>query len=555
LAQKIQGIFVDPPIAIARLGSSNVPLDAYRWVEANNPRTDGNTVIEPTWSLDINGDGSVTPRKPEKLHLRDGDLIRPVAPFFEIWALMGEDGSPPSSWTEERLTPALLAKFKVDESAVTIQIDAKNRKAASRTRRNDLVFGTFPPLVLTADNHDMHTLFGVSPPKTKRPMIPEGYSIPLGSIQIMQSRPQPSGTGWEDEVNVEVMRFRFTPGRGRFYGPKQATVPRPGFKYAAVEESNGYLDDKAGWFKSSTKAIAEPADTYDIFTSAGTGPSLGVVDDTCEVRVDITLTIRGHHRKGRKSGRKTKARVFETHANIFVGPPDFAPDRRPFLSLADELSDRSADKTQRDNALSDNDLEIWVCDLFERVYETLSLLNLDHFQFIRSMPLRGEELAKKLSKTLTQDSVLQPRNHAMTRKDVLRNPDQKVAFAEPELPLPLWEHAKTRHRALQDIKELQELLYSYPGRFEALIREPFEVREREDASTGDVGRSSMRMPPFMRNSNGFPLTLSTWQYSLLMRWLAQQRPIPAAVRDDPDRKLSKAAKARRDAVLSWLDTP
>jgi hypothetical protein len=547
VTQKIQGIFVDPPIVIARLGSSNVPQDAYRWVEALNPRTDGNTVIDPWWTLDVNSDGSVEPRLSDMVHLRDGDLIRPVAPFLEIWALLGEDGSPPSRWREVPLTPALLKQFGADESAIAIQVDAKNRKVARRTGNNDLVFGTFPPLTVTADDHNMYTLFGVSPPGTKRPMIPEGRSIPLGSVQIMQSRPKASAAGasWVNAVDVEILRFRFTPGRGRFYGPKQASRPLPREAFAAVEKANAFLDDKAGWYDHSTLGIFEPNDTEDTRDpTGGSGPSLGVVDDTCEARIDVTLTLPGTQGRKREADETKKKHKISTHANVFVGPPDFAPDRRPFLSLADELSDRSGDATKRNTVLNPPDLERWVSDLFERIYETLSLFNLDHYQRERSIKLKGDALRPR---PLSGDSISAPRNHAMTKMDALRNENVE---ADPNELLPLSQHAKTQHRALQDIDKLKELLSEFPGRLERLVREPFEVTPGETAD--GAGTSSMRMPPFMRNSSGFPLTLSNWQFQLLMRWVASQRPVPQAVQDDPDRKLSKMAKARRDAVLARL---
>jgi hypothetical protein len=39
MAETIERIFVDPPIAIARLGGSTTPQNAYRWVESANPRS------------------------------------------------------------------------------------------------------------------------------------------------------------------------------------------------------------------------------------------------------------------------------------------------------------------------------------------------------------------------------------------------------------------------------------------------------------------------------------------------------------------------------------
>ena len=94
MADVIQSIFIDPPIAIARVGGSTTPLDAYIWAESPDPRSDGETTIVPTWSLDILPDGSVSPTLPTELRFRDGALIRPVCPFFELWALVGAPPSP-----------------------------------------------------------------------------------------------------------------------------------------------------------------------------------------------------------------------------------------------------------------------------------------------------------------------------------------------------------------------------------------------------------------------------------------------------------------------------
>jgi len=88
MASKIQGLFIDPPIAIARLGASNRPVDCFVWEDAADPHLQ--TVVEPAWTLDVETDGSVWPRMPEQLWFRDGKLISPVAPFFEVWALVKE---------------------------------------------------------------------------------------------------------------------------------------------------------------------------------------------------------------------------------------------------------------------------------------------------------------------------------------------------------------------------------------------------------------------------------------------------------------------------------
>jgi hypothetical protein len=533
MAPTIQALFIDPPIAIARLGGSAAPQDAYCWAEPDNPRSDGNTVIAPWWTLEVLSDATVDPRMPTTIRLRDGDLIRPVAPFLEIWALVGEPGSPRSQWRAEPLTPKLLRKSGIDESRLTIEVDAKNRKAARRRRDDALIFGTFPPVVIKGDDHNVHLLLGTSPPDALNPMIPPGRSIPLGNVQIMRSREQPkSGTvPWANAVDVEVIRFRFTPARGEFYGPGQAAQKGNRLE-VAVDRDNAFLNPEAGWFGERAKPTVQPSDTYDAVT-LNSAVSLGVVDDTCGADVTVTLVL----------PEILKAPLV-ARANVFVGPPDFGPDRRPFLSLADELADRGSDAAERNAALSQKEREAWVRDLFERIYETVSLFNLDHFQRQRSIRLRGARLR---TKPIFDDGVTLPRNHAMTNRDALRNDSYKVSAHSVDEPLPLSEHARTRHLSFQDTDALRELIAEFPDRLQTLIRQPFQVEEDETADG-----STMRMPPFMRNSNAFPLTLAVWQYELLMEWV-KSVSTAKAVRAAPAR-LSEEAESRRRAVLARLDS-
>src|SRR5262249_36107361 len=71
-------------------------------------------------------------------------------------------------------------------------------------------------------------------------------------------------------------------------------------------------------------------------------------------------------------------------ARILASVPDFAPDRRPFLSFADDLADRDLPplpplKAGEDGELEQTEAEI--ADLFERVFETVSQMNLDATRF------------------------------------------------------------------------------------------------------------------------------------------------------------------------------
>jgi hypothetical protein len=530
VAVGIREIFIDPPLAIARLGGSSMPQDAYLWVTAPEPRAGDTTTIAPTWSLAVQQDATVVPVMPTQVTLRDGPLIRPVAPFFEVWARVGRPGSRPASWRDMPLTPALLAQSGGSLSDLVLQIDAKNFKAARRTGNPELGFGTYPPVRIAADQYTPVSLAASSPSGARTPLIPVGKSIPLGLVQMTRSQPQPKqGAEWAPFVNVEVIRFRYTPARGFVYGvpdaakpsaPLPGTIP-PGPFQVAVDPERAFLNPHAGWAGVPANDLVEPSDTYD---GAGPGqrnrPSLGVVDDTCEVRFEAVLNLPG------------RKQALNATAHAFVAPPDFAPDRRPFLSLADELNARGEHSRTR-RKMNAEETDAWVQDLFERVFETVSLFNVDMYREQGALLLSGQQ---RLPKPIARDQLPGP-SHAMGALDRLRNEDFPLPPRTPDEPLPLTEHARVRHRELADLDGLKDFIRNYPGRIQRLVRRPFVVEAGEDA---DV--SSMRMPPFMRNSNALPLSLSAWQYDLLMEWVDKQARAPHA--------LPSRAKTRRDQVLA-----
>ena len=535
MAEQIQALFCEPPIVIARLGGSTTPLDCCVWEEPPNPRSDGATVLVTGWSLNVLTDGSIEPHKPDSIRFRDGPLIRPVCPFIEIWARLGEPGSDPSSWRDAPLTPTLLVAAGADPSALHFTVDARNAKAARRRRNPDLIYGTFPFVAIGGDQHQPVPLQAVSPPGVAQPLIPPGRSIPIGSVQVLRSLsgPPAANVPWPPQIDLEVIRIRFTPAAGLFYGPPAAARPTSESPVPAVRADLAFLNDLAGWFGQvgAANPSVEPGDTFDE-TALGSGISLGVVDDTCEARIDVTLQLPGMPRRN-----------LSAHANVFVGPPDFGPDRRPFLSLADELNDRTDSGSVRNAALDSGELDAWVQDLFERVQETVSLMNVDFWRLARGVnPLSADGL---LSKPLADDGAL-PAELAMGSRDKLRNPFGRVAPVTPEVLLPVAERARERHRSLANLNALKDLVAEDPNRMKTLVRAAFEVDTGEDGSS-----TSMRMPPFMRHSNALPLTLSAWQYDLLMRWIdhvTKPEPVAVAAAAGPA-PLSPAAAARREAVL------
>lgn len=547
----LQALLIEPPIAIARLGGSSVPQDAYSWGTEANPRAGADTALRPEWTLDVQADASVVPRMPASLQFRDADLVRPVCPFFEIWALMGEPQTDPSTWQVVPLTPALLQSQGASTSDLVLHLDAVNAKAARRRNDPSLRFGTFPPLEVRANQLTPAPVLGVSPTGIANPMVPAGRSIPMGTVRFMRSTPQPAAGSqpWANEVNVEILRFRFTPAAGLSYGPPaaaQARLTGQGQRTAiAVPSAQAFLNDTGGWFNEPTVGFDAPADTYDVVVAtASTGPSLGVVDDTCDARIAIALTL-------------PSGNVLRAEAALFVAPPHFAPDRRPVLSLADEVNDRAADASSRSAALTAQERDEWVEDLFERAFETVSLMNVDHWRAVNAMQLKPAETKAALPADGLND------DRAMGARDKLRNQLYTVAPVIPNVdPLPLSRYARTRHRALADLVELTRFVRNNPGRLKALIRAPFGVSLGE-RSAGGSALTTMQMPPFMRHSNALPLTLSAWQFDLLQDWAkaVETTPSPAAavleaapagVAADTVSAMSPGAARRLERVLERL---
>jgi hypothetical protein len=104
-------------------------------------------------------------------------------------------------------------------------------------------------------------------------------------------------------------------------------------------------------------------------------------------------------------------------ANVFAGPPDFGPDRRPFLSLADELQDRCSGEAERNAALSQKDREAWVRgSVRARLRDGVVVQP-------RSLPAgpKYHVAWAKASQKANSDEVTLPRDGAMTNRDALRN--------------------------------------------------------------------------------------------------------------------------------------
>jgi hypothetical protein len=523
---QILGVFFNPPMAIARLGGSATPLEAYTWSEDPSLFGSGKTVIRPAITLEVQNDGSVRPYLPSFIRFRDDHLIRPVAPFFELWARVVQ--SPRAPIEEVPLTLSLLEAAGGSLDGVTYHITAANRKAERRT--GDPACSFMVGIDIRGTDYRHRELLASSPRRQGvEALVPEDHPISLGYCQAI--RPiraiQPAADGPKDAaikpaveemgVDLGVLRIRFTPARGEVYGsPLASTAPAPdtGRVHEIVPAENRILNPRSSWLAYdadySRYVNPEPSDTYDGAGTGTDGRSWGVVDDTCDLLVEAYVVIGG-------------VRLLAV-ARAFSGPPDFAPDRRHFNSLADILADREkpfVDPIDEDN----DDLTIAeVADLFQRVFETVSLTNLDR---LRDMVIPDD----------TPNAPPLPLTNAdsMTAKDKPYADAKLIDVLGPSAPhmqLPYSTAARQTHADLADVEVLLSLMRN-KKRVVQMIRPPYarfqELSSRPDSSPSvtrlrDVrnprdNAQDMRMPPYMRNETADALSVTRRQYDEIVKLL------------------------------------
>ena len=208
-----------------------------------------------------------------------------------------------------------------------------NRKAARRTGDDGDSFGATAEA--RGDNFTPQPLRAASPARSDgTSLVSPDRPIPLGSFQVIRPIAVP-----DSAVDLDVLRIRFTPAAGEVYGPSTAVRgddARTGRSYEMVPKANRVLNPASRWLQHRREDTdPQPSDTYDGAELEST-QSWGVVDDTCDGTVAVTIVV--------------GKRMLSATARVCVGPPDYAPDRRPFLSLADDLADRDLHMVEVDAA-------------------------------------------------------------------------------------------------------------------------------------------------------------------------------------------------------------
>jgi hypothetical protein len=450
--QKLTRLWLYPPLAFARLGSADTPLDAFFWgPNDDTPRGTGTTSIQPAETLAVRDDGTVFSWTPAEICFHDDGGIRPVCPFFE---LHGE-------WSDGGVTRrGPLTPDVVESSRLRWRIDVANLKPFNMTR--DEQTKIVASVALKGNEcASAAELQGRSPQRAANPLVPADRFIPLGFVRL--TCPNREFPGY---------RLRFTPGRGKFFGPP--TLPDPWKAHVPPEQL--FLNAGSSWCRWKYDEIDPRAAPKGQYAQADDGTSVGLVDDVCDGIVSCAVD---------------GADVAPAVARIVVGPPDYAPDRRTPVSLADGLKDR-VDRAEvldpsyfADMALVSSE----VGDLLERAYETANNMNVDALDNLWS-DIENPWIARQ--------------------QNVPYDPSNRLDPIEPTAanPLPLTAHARANHRRFFSIDVLTDFVRKHPDVIRRRVREP----------RGTDPFFDPKMPMFMRGSTGGPLHLSRRQYDLLLGW-------------------------------------
>lgn len=281
---KVASLRIFPPIAIARVGSAEEPLDNFELVAAGT----GYREIRPTETLIVDRvSGEIREsRIPNQIRFKDDNKVRPVAPFLEVWIQTMEGGD------YQPLTDAMIRDLGAEGSW---RVRVANLKAWRRTGDvGDRVtydtgeFTHFRPIELPGD----------------APNFKVGKTISFGSVQAIKPT--------EDFPEV---RLRFTPAAGKVFGSDNGD---PNIADDVYDSGQG------GWKGFPEDGIDYPVTTLPggIHANSENG-SLGYLDDTCDGIVEFTLVV----------GDQTHT----AQARVSSGPPDYAPDSLPVRNLTDDL--------------------------------------------------------------------------------------------------------------------------------------------------------------------------------------------------------------------------
>ena len=349
---KILDLRLLPPLAFARFGSASEPQDNFELEEDADSL--GFRKIIPRATLCVAEDGTasirpapdpstVGPAERNRI-FRDGDQIRPVAPFFQLFAVVPPDDETKDA--ENRLVPLtvdLLCKNNIALSAIVWNVHVENRKVFRRTGDiQDIVKADSKEF---RDHHERVALDGSSE------LTGHGAKVDFGFVQFV--KPDPC-------IESQIL-LRFTPGQGKIYRPFE----RSGDEFATPVYSGG------AWPTFSEQTPKQPNENRpretlppSLYANEALTPpwlnerkavSRGLLDDACDGFIEVTV---GN---------------FKAIARICVSPPSFIPDVRFIRTLADDL-DQVVYGPKADD-LDSKEARRSALDIVRRAYEAVSFMN------------------------------------------------------------------------------------------------------------------------------------------------------------------------------------
>lgn len=460
----ITRLLLYPPLAFARVGPSPTPCESYEWGENDlSPRGTGKTTAVPAETLSVADDGTVTAAVPAEVVFKDEVGFRPVCPFFELHAEWeDEDGSGSGP-----VTPDVLSRFGLTPADLSWTVGVANLKAFHYTLDDgDRIAAT---VTLRGDHTAPQALAGTSPADAASPLVPPGQQVPLGAVQLTR----PTSTFPE-------LRLRFTPAAGHVYGPTNLADRTQDYP---LPPERTILNPAASWcgFTLTGDDVDPRTNPSGLFAGAESNESLGLVDDVCDGLVTCSLP-------GAMTG----------VARVAVGPPIFAPDRRPVVSIADGLTDRVDRAAVLDPAYVEGNEErtsLEVRDLMERALETMANMNVDVQNDRSRLENAAIARARGLPPEDAADKTLPPEPPVLGR------------------PLPLTEKGRQPHRRFVALEVFEDILREHPELLPRRVREPLTTDRYYD----------MKMPYAMRGSDRYPLHLTRRQYALLQAWARHLR--------------------------------
>lgn len=539
--RSLVGLFFNPPMAVARVGGSPTPVVAYDWATDASAHGGTRTMVVPAISLQVQPDGSLRPFLPKELRFKDDDgAIRPVAPFFELWARLQRSND--GEVEEAPVNLALLHELGVGLAHLHVEVTATNQKAARRTGYWPCSFTARAEIA--GHDHAEHRLLAFSRHTANQvPLVSHDRPIPLGRVQWI--RPVVDADPAFPELDRSALRLRFTPATGEVYGlpraaygPDRQTVTgandtleftkkEDGRIHLIVKPEHRILNDGTPFshYRMLTGLFEDPQpqDGYD-GSDEGDNVAWGVVDDTCDAVITATLAWQQQRH--------------EATARVFVGPPHYAPDRRPFYGISADLADRD-DGLMTVTRETFDAVKAEVVELFRRVFETASSLNLDA---ARTEALQDNAAQLSPGQRLPTKGLPQTGPGSMTRSDkpfIDRIPDLTPGQAESVFTtsvrgdrLSYTEAVPFVHGQLMDEAVLIDFLRRKHRHVRRLLRPPFGLLAQWAQEPGEAPNPAfrdprvqrdlmhdMRMPPYMRDAYYVPLSLTRRQHRMMMDFL------------------------------------